>query len=452
MPNNRRKDTKFFISTNLTNLNLNSTLTLKLILSSFYFAFVHLLKTKYGRIIFHREFSTFAAQILEMDNRDNLLGVIATLFRWKNQILKVVLSAVLGTAAISFIFLYNYYKSTTTFYVASPDVFKPEQMFGLSTKDMQFIGSDEDVDRILTIGQSGELYEYLIKKFDLYKHYDIDSTKEKAPYNVREAFEKLYTIKKTKEGAIELSIEDTDRKLAAEITNAAREKIDEFAQGIMRQGQLNIIKAFESSFTQKEKTMAAIADTLAKARQNYGVIDPDKQTAAVTLSSVEAKSNFTRNNAKLQALKQLEGVSKDTINLLFATVKGYEEELKSSTEMMKKYNDGYNNVSMLKDYYEQERNQIGRDKQRYQQLLTAYNTKISALSIIELGKVPIVKSRPMRSVIILSAGLVALIFSVIGVLLADNYKDVDWSEITNSQNGASSEKPKSKIGFMKRDN
>jgi hypothetical protein len=43
-----------------------------------------------------------------------------------------------------------------------------------------------------------------------------------------------------------------------------------------------------------------------------------------------------------------------------------------------------------------------------------------------------VKERPKRSIIIFSAILIALIFSVIGVLLADNYKDVNWKEISEN--------------------
>ena len=53
---------------------------------------------------------------------------------------------------------------------------------------------------------------------------------------------------------------------------------------------------------------------------------------------------------------------------------------------------------------------MGKDKQRAMQLRIAYNTKISALILVESAKVPIVKSRPKRTIIVLSAALIALIF------------------------------------------
>jgi tyrosine-protein kinase Etk/Wzc len=357
-----------------------------------------------------------------MKNNDNLLGVVETVLKWKKPILRVILIATLGTAAICFLLLPNYYKSTTTFYVTSPDLFKPEQVFGTSNKDMDYYGSESDVDRVMTIAEAGELQEYLIKKFDLYKHYDIDSTKENAPFKVREQLDKLLEIKKTKRNAIELSVEDTDKKLAAEMANVARAKVDEIAQRLIRDTQWKLIQAYESSFIEKQKTLAEMGETLSNLRQNFGVIDPDKQTEAVTKSSVEAESNYYRSKAKWESLKKNPSVSADTLAMMEANVRGYEEEMKRNVEMMKRYNLGFNSVSAMKEYYEKERDQISIDKQRSLQLRIAYGTKISALVLIQEGKIPVVKSRPKRSIIIGSAVLVSFIFSVIGVLLLENYK------------------------------
>jgi tyrosine-protein kinase Etk/Wzc len=358
-----------------------------------------------------------------MKNNDNLLGVVETVLKWKKPILRVILIATLGTAAITFLFLPNYYKSTTTFYVTSPDLFKPEQVFGTSNKDMDYYGSESDVDRVMTIAEAGELQDYLIKKFDLYKHYDIDSTHENAPFKVREELDKLLEVKKTKRNAIELSVEDIDKKLAAEMANAAREKVDEIAQRLIRDTQWKLIQAYESSFIEKQKTLAGMSDSLNQLRQNYGVIDPDKQTEAVTKIAVEAESNYYRSKAKWESLKENPSISADSLAYMKSNVRGYEEEMKRNNEMMKRYNLGFNSVSAMKEYYEKERDQISIDKQRFLQLRIAYGTKISALVLIQEGKIPIVKSRPKRSIIIASAALVSLIFSVIGVLLLENYKE-----------------------------
>ncbi len=386
-----------------------------------------------------------------MANKDNLISVVGTLLRYRRPILWGTILTAIGTMLITYFLLDNMYKATTTFYPLSSDVFKPEQMFGISTKDMDYFGAENDVDRLLTIGQSGDMYNFLIKKFDLYKHYKIDTTSERAPIKVREALEKLYAVKKTKTNAIEVSVEDKDRVLAAEMANAARDKIDEIAQRIVREVQMNQIRGFEESFLQKERLMSVIGDTLSMMRERYGVIDPQNQTESVTKSSVEARSNFTRSRAKFEAMKGISSLSQDTLAMQGATVKGYEEELKENIEMMKRYNLGFNKVSLMKEMYEQERNQLGRDKQRYLQLKVTYATRIQALKTIESASVPIDKSRPKRMIITLSVTLIAFVLLFIGALLADNYRDVDWSEIMGSENGTV-ENSKKGIGFFQRKN
>ncbi len=384
-----------------------------------------------------------------MANKDNLISVVGTLFRYRRPILWATFLTGIGSLLISVFLLDNMYKATTSFYPLSSDVFKPEQMFGTSTKDMDFYGTEADVDRLLTIGQSGDMYNFLIKKFDLYKHYKIDTTSERAPIKVREALERLYEVKKTKQNAIEVSVEDKDRALAATMANVARDKIDEIAQKMVREVQYNQIRGFESNFLQKEKGMNVIGDTLSRMRELYGVIDPLRQTEAVTKVSVEAKGNYVRSKARLDALKGINTVSPDTLAMLGATLKGYEEELKESNETMKKYNQGYNGVSVMKDLYEQERNQLGRDKQRYLQLKVAYETPTQALKTVEIAAVPIDKSRPKRSIIILSTMLIAFVLMVVGALIAENYRDVDWSEVLASENETAS-KSKASIGFFQK--
>ncbi len=365
-----------------------------------------------------------------MEGKDDLIGVIALLYKWRKQIL-ILFASVVGIAAlISFVFLYTYYKSTTVFYVNSTDVFKPEQMFGTSNKDMDYIGTSNDIDRILSIAESEPLKDFLIKKFDLYKHYDVDSTSQKAPFRVLEELEDRYKVKKTKLDAVELSVEDVDRKWAAEIANAAREKIDLIAQQMIKQSQLNLLHAYEKSIFDKDKDLLKLGDSLRVLRQSTGVIDPDKQTESVMTAAMQAENNFIRTQAKYNALKNnKDGVSRDSIAMTEAAMRGYEEETKRDKELVGRYNEGFNKVSLLKELFEKERDQKAKDMQRFIQLQTTYNTNISALNIIEDAKVPVVKSRPNRMLLVGSCGLATLLFSVIGVLLFDRYKSVNWTEV-----------------------
>ncbi|MDX1942357.1 MAG: Wzz/FepE/Etk N-terminal domain-containing protein, partial [Saprospiraceae bacterium] len=167
-----------------------------------------------------------------MEQKDHLLGVVQTLWKWRRPILIVTLSAVIGTAIIS-LFLPNYFKATTIFLAASPDMAKPELLFGQGNLYRNEYGNANDVDRLLTIAESSELVVFLVDSFKLYDHYKIDRENPRAPFKVQEKFFSLYKIEKTKRDAIELSVEDKDRLLAPRIANAAREKIDALAQQLI---------------------------------------------------------------------------------------------------------------------------------------------------------------------------------------------------------------------------
>jgi capsule polysaccharide export protein KpsE/RkpR len=360
---------------------------------------------------------------------DNLIKVVSALLRRRRPILRTVLAVGLATALISFGLLDDFYQATTIFHVASPDVFKPEQIFGLSTKDMEYFGTELDNDRILTIAQSTPVAEMLIQKFDLYKHYKIDTTHRLAAFKVRETLGKLYVVQKTKNNAIEISVEDKDRKLAAEMANAARTKIDAIAQRQIKETQEKLIRTYDESFKLKEVELAKISDTLSGLRQKYGVYDLETQTEGMTRVTSQATSNYTFAKAKLTELEKIPDISKDTLAQLRATVRAYEAEMKLGMSNLSRYNEGMNGVALFYQKYKRGREQLSLDQERFIQLKTAYGSQISALHISEVAEVPVQKSRPKRSILILTAMLMTFLFCTIGALLLDEYKDVDWKSM-----------------------
>jgi hypothetical protein len=98
-----------------------------------------------------------------------------------------------------------------------------------------------------------------------------------------------------------------------------------------------------------------------------------------------------------------------------------------------KFNDGLTKVEMLLQLHEQARNRFGYDLERYNQLKNAYYAKIPAVLLIENGTVPLVKSRPHRLMLVLISVFVTFIVTVIGILLIDNYRDINWKKDFNAE-------------------
>lgn len=51
----------------------------------------------------------------------------------------------------------------------------------------------------------------------------------------------------------------------------------------------------------------------------------------------------------------------------------------------------------------------------------------SVVIVLDEARLPDTKSRPVRWLIVVAGTLIAFILTVLGVLLYDSYKDIDWT-------------------------
>lgn len=373
------------------------------------------------------------------NNRDNLLGVFRTIYRWRKTIRNICLIALIGSIGFS-LMLDNYFKATTIFYPASPELANPELIFGYTSQVTQYFGSDRDLDRLDEIANSNEVADYMVKKFNLYRHYDIDSTSLKGQSKVRERFLNLYAAQKNKNDAIELSVEDADPEMAAVMANAARDKINEIAQRLIKNSQSRLLATFEDNISRKTTELALLGDSLRILQAKYNIYSVTDQGEQLSTQLAKAESEIVRGKARLEVLENNPLIPRDTIEYIKANLKAYQRERQSlmtpeaggNNLSVKSFNEGLPKVSVLSDLHFQARKQLSYDKERYNQIKAAYNTDIPALQVVEAAEKPLLKSRPKRSILVISAVLAAFMFSVLGVLIADAYRDFRWKDITTA--------------------
>ncbi|MFT5165151.1 MAG: tyrosine-protein kinase Etk/Wzc [Saprospiraceae bacterium] len=362
-----------------------------------------------------------------MEHKDNLLGVLKTLFKWKKQILYVCLIAGIGTVVIS-LFMDNYYTSFTSFYAASPDQALPEPV-GVESGKLNYYGGSEDIDRVLSVAESNEVANYLINKYNLYEHYDIDTTHRLAPFHVGQAFRKHFNVQKTKYDAIELSIEDKDPELAAEMVNDARWKVGQIAEELIKSNQRIKIEMYKQTISDKLRELSILGDTLQIVREKYGVYNADAQSEGLSAQISQSESKRARERARRDILATHKGISRDTIAMIDAMVSGMDQQIISLDGRLDKFNEGVGQVLLLEQIHLASSEQLSLDKERLKQLESIYNTHINTIFLVEKGEVPIFKSRPGRSLICIAAVFIAFILSIVVILILEVYKDLNWREI-----------------------
>ncbi|MDX1666965.1 MAG: hypothetical protein R3350_07040, partial [Saprospiraceae bacterium] len=237
-----------------------------------------------------------------MEKRENLIDVVKTIYEWRRGILYTCLIALLGSIVISLL-LPVYYRATTVFLAASPDQAKPELLYGRGTREAGYYGNESDIDRILMISESNELIDFLIDSFSLYRHYDIDSTGIRAPHYIRRAFFEVYEVKKTERNAIELSVEDQDRILAARMANAAQQKIDELTQQLIKKSQKKLIQSYQQNIETKEALLQRLSDSLITVRKKFGIFNSSAQSEVLAEIVTSSRASLVRNRGRLESME-----------------------------------------------------------------------------------------------------------------------------------------------------
>jgi capsule polysaccharide export protein KpsE/RkpR len=154
---------------------------------------------------------------------------------------------------------------------------KPEHIFGNSTKEMEYYGTGVDLDRMITVAQSGELLDLMIDSFDLYKKYNIDPKGSKARYKAYNTFRDHYKIEKTKLDALELTIEDKDPKQAAAMANATRYFINLLVSNLLKSNLNDLATTIKDNIVQKQIEVNKLADSVQLLRNKFKIIDPESQ-------------------------------------------------------------------------------------------------------------------------------------------------------------------------------
>lgn len=358
-----------------------------------------------------------------MKQNDHLIEIIRLLYKKRKYILWTCTIAT-AIAIICSLLLPNYYQSSTTFYAASPDLAQPTPVGGLERKQ-EYYGSDTDLDRLFSLANSNQVSNYLIDKYNLYDHYEINRDDKKAAFKIKENFSKLFNTKKTKYDALELSIEDKDPVLATEMTNDARNYLDQLAQTIIKKSQLQLIDKYKENIESKNNALLSLNDSLSNIRVKYGVYNTVSQSEILTGLLANTSSSLSGYKAKYDIFKH-DPVYRDSLTVIKARISGTEQQLSSIEKQLKLFNEGLAKVVNLEIEQREFVGQLAYDKERYKQLVAAHSSPFKALLVIEEASVPVVKSRPKRSLYVIGAAILSLVIASLTILLLHSLKDVSW--------------------------
>lgn len=361
-----------------------------------------------------------------MNNDYSLIHVLKTLAKWKKHIY-IITGIVALLSVIGSLLMPNYYKSTALLYAASPTLANPDPIGG-NEKLYYVYGTGEDLDRLFSIANSGTVKSHVIDKFNLAAYYDVDTTSAKGKAKLAAKFNKLYETKKTKFDALEISIEDVDPQIAKDLVEAARLKVEAMAQAIIKESQQLTIESLKEGIQNQEKTLKITGDSLTILKERFGIYDSYSQAEAFALMTTKNDGDIVDKKAQLGIMKQFK-VKRDSINKVKAQIAGLEAKMLKMDTVISLFNEGVLSVRLMEVAQNKGVEEVSLEKERLKKLESTFNKSFTAVHIVEKETVPVEKSRPKRSIIVIGLTLLAFVLSSLAVLLIDSTKNINWREI-----------------------
>lgn len=308
----------------------------------------------------------------------DLLEAVRLLLRWWKPISIVTAVSLVASIVITDPHIMPpYYKSVAIILPSNPELTNTQNLFVQS--EANFFGTKEDVNRLLGIANSAELKTYMVSKFHLFNHYEIDSAGTSYPFTkVIQELEDNYTAMKNDLGSVEITIYDQDSKLAAEMANEIVSKVDDIGRSILMNYRLKMLDVYSNKVTENEKAVKIFTDSIINIKKQYGLFGGMENLG----NKVNVLSNDKTGDAQqaMERLKVLEDNKKSAVR-----------ELNNSTTQL----------SMFK---------------------ASINKDVPTLNVLQKAYPAEKKSKPIRWLAAAASTLLGFIFSCAAVILIFRFR------------------------------
>jgi uncharacterized protein involved in exopolysaccharide biosynthesis len=354
----------------------------------------------------------------------NLSGLLQIINRWKIQVISLTVLAAIISAVVSYL-LPNEYKSTTVFYPTSLRAVDPDRI--IEGEKIDVAGSTEDIDRIITIGQSQPLAEFIINKFKLYRDYGIENMNDDASKQyVLDQFSANLTIVHNERDAIELTFFSKDKERASAVANAIVKHIDHMTQQLTLENREKVLAIFRNQYEVLEKDFFIIRDSLQKSRKLYGVIGTDKEARYLGKALIETETELIAAKGELEVLSR-NGSADGRINTLKARIHGLEKAFAGLRNKngnllnLESYTAGTDVVYGLFAQFNDLSARYIKAKTAYQNAKLGIIGNISTIYVVQKAYPAMRKAKPIRWLIVVASTMLTFILAVIFVSLYEMY-------------------------------
>ncbi len=324
-------------------------------------------------------------------------GLVGFIFTHLKQILTITIVAAVISAIVS-LFITNKFKSTEVLYPSNTSSISKaliNSSNGMKGDLLEF-GEEEKTEQLLQVLSSDVIRNEVIKKFDLMKHYEIDTASETKYSQLIDKFEGNIKFRRNEYMAVEIIVLDENPDSAAKFANGIAEILDARINTIQKERAYKSFEIMERTYKNFTTYVKGLEDSL-RFIMSLGVHDFEKQSEVLTQAYAEAVS--INNKVAINAINEKLAV----ISKYGAQQYNLKEKLKNAAE------------------------EFGLLHGKYEEAKMDANEKITNFFVVNHATPAEKKSYPVRSLIVLITAVSTFIFSLIFLLVYEKVKQLKTS-------------------------
>ncbi len=342
------------------------------------------------------------------------MGLGPIIRRWKRFVTGAVALAAVVSVVVSLL-LPNEYRSTAVFIPTNPQTADPDRLLDENVQQrgqLELSSRGEDLDRVITIGESLPVAELIIRKFKLYEHYKADTPSDDDTENyVLGEFSSNLSLVHNDRDAIELSFADRDKKLAADVANVMVHVIDSVNQQLTFENRRTVLDLYRRRYQYLSTSFENSRRELVGARRRYGIFGLEMQGRYLAKELIETET----------ALRRAEASGGDVAGLKRA-LRGLTKADGGNLINVENYVRGTDSLNMFVARVANLQGRLVSARSAYESADLSLKGHISSLYQVQKAYPATRKFKPVRSLIVLGSVLAMFVLSVVFIALLELYR------------------------------
>lgn len=269
-------------------------------------------------------------------NQDNApqqldaLSFIKFLVKWRKQLVLVLMVSIIGSYLLTYL-ITPMYKSTAVVY--------PYNLGNYS--------KESATEQMIQLLKSENVREDLIKAFNLYVHYDIDTAGNFPRHEIMLQLDENISINKTEYESVEINVLDKDPVQASQMCDSLIVFMDRKALSLIREKAVENLVVVTKRLKEKTVEMDSMERELTKLSMQYGVLDYENQVQGFSREYYRSLGGGGSSSRMEQAKRNLE----EKGNIAFSLKENLWRVRGQYNDIKKQYEDGYTELTKTVSFH-----------------------------------------------------------------------------------------------------